>query len=58
MAKQSGIGVRGDLALTYGLYKSIFGEVEVGYMYASDKIDGVRSNLGGFHLALGLGIRL
>jgi hypothetical protein len=57
-SEQSGIGVRGDLAFTYGLYKNIFGEVEVGYMYASDKIAGVRSNLGGFHLALGLGIQL
>lgn len=57
-SRQSGIGVRGDLAFTYGLYKSIFGEVAAGYMYASDKIAGVRSNLGGFHLALGLGIRL
>ncbi len=57
-AKQSGIGVRGNLAFTYGLYKNIFAEASVGYMYASDKIDDVRSNLGGFHLALGLGIQL
>lgn len=57
-AKQSGIGVRGNLAFTYGLYKNIFAEASIGYMYASDKIDDVRSNLGGFHLALGLGIQL
>ena len=58
MAKQAGIGVRGNLAFTYGLYKHIFGELSMGYMYASKKIDDVRSNLGGFHLQLGLGINL
>lgn len=57
-AKQAGIGVRGNLAFTYGFYKNIFGELSVGYMYASDKIDNVRTNLGGFHLQLGLGINL
>lgn len=57
-ARQAGIGVRGNLAVTYGLYKNIFGELSMGYMYASDKIDNVRSNLGGLHLALGLGIQL
>jgi hypothetical protein len=57
-AKQAGIGVRGNLAFTYGLYKNIFGELSVGYMYASDKIDNVRTNLGGLHLQLGLGINL
>jgi hypothetical protein len=57
-ARQAGIGMRGNLAFTYGLYKNIFGELSVGYMYASDKIDGVRNNLGGLHLQLGLGINL
>jgi hypothetical protein len=57
-SRQAGIGVRGNLAFTYGLYKNIFSEVSIGYMYATDKIDAVRSNLGGFHLALGLGIQL
>ena len=57
-ARQAGIGIRGNLAFTYGLYRNIFGEISVGYMYAADKIDDVRSNLGGFHLALGLGIQL
>jgi len=56
--RQAGIGVRGNLAFTYGLYKNIFAELSVGYMYASDKIDGVRTNLGGLHLQLGLGINL
>ena len=57
-ARQAGIGVRGNLAFTYGLYKNIFGELSVGYMYASKKIDDVRNNLGGLHLQLGLGINL
>jgi len=57
-ARQSGIGVRANLAVTYGLYKSIFAEVSGGYMYAADTVDGVRTSLGGFHLAAGLGIQL
>ncbi len=57
-ARQAGIGVRGNLAFTYGLHKNIFGELSVGYMYASEKIDTVRNNLGGLHLQLGLGINL
>jgi hypothetical protein len=57
-ARQAGIGVRGNLAVTYGLYKNIFGEISAGFMYASDKIDDVRTNLGGLHLALGLGMQL
>ena len=57
-SRQSGIGLRGNLAFTYGLYKNIFAEISGGYMLASDKFDGVRTNLGGFHLALGLGIQL
>ena len=57
-SRQSGIGLRGNLAFTYGIYKSIFAELSGGYMYAADKIDNVRTNLGGFHLSLGLGMRL
>jgi len=57
-SRQSGLGLRGNLAFTYGLYKNIFAEISGGYMLASDKIDDVRTNLGGFHLALGLGIQL
>jgi len=55
---QWGIGARLNLSVTYGLYRNVFAEVSAGYMYASDKIDDVRSNLGGFHLALGVGIQL
>jgi hypothetical protein len=57
-AKQAAIGLRGNLAFTYGLYKNIFAELSVGYMYAIDKIDNVKTNLGGLHLQLGLGINL
>lgn len=56
--RQSGIGGRGNLSFTYGLYRSLFAEVSAGYMYAADTIEGVRSNLGGFHVALGLGMQL
>jgi hypothetical protein len=55
--RQTGIGARGNLAVTYGLYQNVFAEIAAGFMYASDKIDDVRSNLGGFHLAVGLGIQ-
>lgn len=57
-ARQWGLGARGNLAFTYGLHKNVFAELSLGYMFASDKIDSVRSSLGGFHLALGLGIQL
>jgi len=57
-ARQWGLGARSNLAFTYGLYKNIFAEVSLGYMYAADTIDSVRSKLGGFHLALGLGMQL
>lgn len=56
--RQAGIGVRGNLAFTYGLYKNVFGELSLGYMYAAKKLDEVRNNLGGLHLQLGLGINL
>lgn len=57
-ARQRGIGVRANLGFTYGFFRSVFAEASLGYLYAADKIDGVRSNLGGFQVALGLGIQL
>jgi len=57
-ARQSGIGVRANLAVTFGLYKSVFAEVTGGYMYATDTVDGERTQLGGLHVAAGLGIQL
>lgn len=57
-SRQSAIGVRGNLAFTYGFFKNVFAELSGGYMYASAKTGTVRNNLGGFHLSLGLGIQL
>lgn len=57
-ARQAAIGLRGNLSFTYGLYKNLFAELSGGYMYVSDKIDDVRTNLGGWHLQLGFGINL
>jgi len=57
-AKQSSIGLRGNLGATYGLLKNVFGEIAVGYMYATEMVDSTRNNLGGLHLSLGLGINL
>lgn len=56
--RQRGLGGRGNLSFSYGLHRNIFAEASLGFMYAPDTIDNVRSNLGGFHLALGLGIQL
>lgn len=57
-AKQTGVGLRANLGVTYGLYKNLFAEISIGYMYSADSIDSVRTKLGGLHYALGLGIRL
>ncbi len=56
--KESGIGFRGNLGITYGLYKNFFAEISAGFLYATDKVNDKRVNLGGFRLALGLGIAL
>jgi len=58
--KESGIGIRGNLGVTYGLYKSLFSEVSIGYLYAVDKVkvgDGnQRIYLGGLRMSVGLGL--
>lgn len=56
-AKKSAIGFRGNLGVTYGLFGRFFAEVSLGYIYAPDKIDDERLNLGGLRASLGLGIR-
>jgi hypothetical protein len=56
--RQAGIGLRANLAFTYGLYKNIFGELAVGYMHAAATVDNISSSLGGWHLQIGLGINL
>jgi hypothetical protein len=54
--KESGIGIRGNLGITYGIFKNIFAEITAGYLYATDRIDGDKIKLGGFQLTLGLGL--
>ncbi|HOW45104.1 MAG TPA: hypothetical protein PK919_08035 [Candidatus Aminicenantes bacterium] len=56
--RQRAIGGRASLAFTYGFYRSVFAELALGYTLAPDKTGGKRSNLGGVHLALGLGMQL
>jgi hypothetical protein len=56
--RQSGIGLRTNLGVTYGLLKNVFGEVAMSFMIVSDTKDSVKSNLGGFSLSAGLGIVL
>ncbi|MCK5058448.1 MAG: hypothetical protein KAT34_17470 [Candidatus Aminicenantes bacterium] len=53
----SGIGIRGNLGVTYGLYKNFFAEAIVGYLYATAKVGDYTVNLGGLRLSLGLGLR-
>lgn len=57
-ARQSGIGLRLNLSVDYGLLKGVFAEISAGYTWAGDTIDDVSTKLGGLHLALGLGIVL
>jgi hypothetical protein len=58
--KESGIGIRGNLGVTYGLYKNLFSEVSIGYLYATDKIkvgdENQRIYLGGLRASVGLGL--
>lgn len=54
--KEAGIGIRGNLGVTYGIYKNLFAEVTGGYLFATDKVDDKRVKLGGFQLTMGLGL--
>ena len=53
----SGIGIRGNLGITYGLYKNLFAEIAGGYLYATTKVEDYSINLGGLRFSLGLGYR-
>lgn len=55
--KKSAVGFRGNFGVTYGLFSRIFAEASLGYIYAADKIDDERMNLGGLRASIGLGIR-
>jgi hypothetical protein len=54
--KEAGLGIRGNLGVTYGIYKNLFAEVTGGYLFATDKVEDKRVKLGGFQLTMGLGI--
>lgn len=54
--KESATGFVGNLGLTYGLTKNFYSEFSIGFLYAADKRDDERYNLGGLRLSLGLGI--
>jgi len=54
---ESGIGVRGNLGVTYGLIKNVFAEASLGYMYVWDQRDEENYNAGGLRLAIGLGLK-
>lgn len=54
---ESGIGLRGNLGVSYGLVKNVFAEASLGYMYVWDKREEESFNAGGFRLAIGLGLK-
>ena len=54
--KQSATGIRGRLGATYGLYKNLFSELSLSYIYAADKVDDQSFNLGGVQVSVGLGL--
>ena len=56
--KETGIGFRGNFGITYGFFKNLFTELNIGYLHAADKIDDVRILLGGLRLSMGIGIKL
>jgi hypothetical protein len=57
-SKDSGIGIRGNLGVTYGIFKNIFAEASVGYLYVWSKVNDETINAGGLRLAIGLGLKL
>ena len=54
--KEGGWGIRTNIGFTYGFTKNLFVEATFAYLYATDKIEGVRLKLGGFRIALGVGL--
>ena len=54
--KEAGLGIRGNVGVTYGIYKNLFAEVTGGYLLATDKVGDKRVKLGGLQLTMGLGI--
>jgi hypothetical protein len=56
-ASGAALGFRADVGLTYALTGSIFAAAEVGYLYASDKVEGETVRPGGFKAGLGVGVK-
>ena len=56
-ASGTAFGFRADAGLTYALFGPVFALAEVGYLYASDKIEGETITPGGFKAGLGLGVK-
>jgi len=56
-ASGTAFGFRVDAGLTYALAGPVFAAAEVGYLFASDKIEGETIKPGGFKAGLGLGAK-
>jgi len=56
-ASGTAFGFRVDAGLTYALFGPVFAAAEVGYLYASDKVNGETIKPGGFKAGLGLGVK-
>lgn len=56
-ASGTAFGFRADAGLTYALTGPVFALAEVGYLYASDKVNGETVKPGGFKAGLGLGVK-
>lgn len=55
--QENGLGFRGNFGVTYGLYKHVYSEMTIGYLYATDKVDDTTIKLGGLRLSLGIGLK-
>jgi opacity protein-like surface antigen len=56
-ASGTAFGFRADAGLTYALSGPVFAVAELGYLYASDKVEGETVKPGGFKAGLGLGLK-
>lgn len=56
-SEQNGLGFRANIGMTYGLLKHVYAEACIGYLYASEKVNEERINLGGLRLSMGLGLK-
>ncbi len=56
-ASGTAFGFRVDAGLTYVLFGPVFAVADVGYLYASEKVNGETIKPGGFKAGLGLGVK-